>query len=133
MDDATRDFVQQRAGDRCEYCLLPQDAIPWVAFHVEHVIARQHRGSNEIDNLALACARCNAYKGPNLSSIDPDTGEVVTLFHPRRDAWREHFAMKAGLVAGITPSGRATVALLQMNADYRVELRRAWSLLDDTE
>jgi 5-methylcytosine-specific restriction endonuclease McrA len=66
--DATRDLVRRRAGDRCEYCLLPQQAMPLLSFHVEHVIAKQHLNDATDDpaNLALACNRCNAYKGTNL-------------------------------------------------------------------
>ena len=42
MDAATRDFVRQRAADRCEYCHMPQQATPFIPFHVEHIIAKQH-------------------------------------------------------------------------------------------
>ena len=59
MDAATRQSVRQRALDRCEYCRLPQSAQPFVTFHVEHVIARQHGGTDHLDNLCLACERCN--------------------------------------------------------------------------
>jgi hypothetical protein len=93
-------------------------------FHVEHIIARQHGGSEDPENLAWSCDRCNAYKGPNLSSIDPETVEVVTLFHPRRDVWGDHFVMSEDQVEGRTPTGRATVRLLQMNARRRIEIRR---------
>jgi hypothetical protein len=94
MDAAVRALVRRRAGDRCEYCRLPQAATPLVTFHVEHIVGRQHVVLDDSDNLALACDRCNAYKGPNLASIDPESGEIVVLFHPRRDAWSEHFTME---------------------------------------
>jgi hypothetical protein len=93
MDEAVRQFVRQRAAQQCEYCHIPQDALPWASFHVEHIRARQHRGGDDPDNLALACRRCNLHKGPNLSSIDPQTGQLVPLFHPRLDVWSEHFAL----------------------------------------
>jgi len=75
-------------------------------------------------NLACACDRCNAYKGPNLSSIDPADGSIVNLFHPRRDVWLEHFAIQDARIVGLSPTGRATVRLLQMNSRRRVEIRR---------
>jgi len=56
-----------RAGNRCEYCRLPEE-LSDVPFHVEHIVARQHQGGDELSNLALACDRCNLYKGPNLAS-----------------------------------------------------------------
>ncbi len=127
MDRAVRELVRRRAGESCEYCGIPQSATPLIAFHVEHVLARQHGGTDDIECLALACDRCNAYKGPNLTGIDPDTGKVVPLFHPRQDAWADHFAVRGGRVVGLSPAGRATVRLLNMNAPRRVELRREWS------
>jgi len=91
--------------------------------HVKHIIARQHGGSDDPSNLALACDRCNAFKGPNLSAIDPLTGNIVTLFHPRKDVWTVHFVLKDGMILGQSDVGRATVRLLNMNAFHRVQLR----------
>jgi hypothetical protein len=126
MDARTRELVRRRAGDACEYCRIPQEATPLIPFHVEHIVSKQHGGTDNPDDLALACDRCNAYKGPNLTSIDPDTGTVVALFHPRRDTWSEHFVVRGGHIAGLTSTGRATVRLLNMNASRRVELRSEW-------
>lgn len=128
MDVTTRAFVRERAANRCEYCHLPQEATPFMVFHVEHIIARQHVDEPHDDpsELALACDRCNAFKGPNLSSIDPLTGGKVDLFNPRTDAWTDHFVASHGMIVGLTPIGRATVRLLNMNAPRRVELRRQW-------
>jgi hypothetical protein len=93
-------------------------------FHVEHIVAKQHGGTDDEANLAWSCDRCNAYKGPNLSSIDPVSGNVVGLFHPHRDSWQDHFTIRNGEIVGLSPVGRATVRLLQLNARRRVELRR---------
>jgi hypothetical protein len=128
MDTALRAFVRARAGDCCEYCRLPH-AAQRLPFHVEHIVAKQHGGSDDFDNLAWSCDRCNAYKGPNLSSIDPNSGSVVALFHPRQDVWQDHFVARDALIEGKSPAGRATVRLLQFNARQRVELRR--ELLED--
>ena len=103
---------------------MPQDATPLIAFHVEHIVSRQHGGSDDPAGLALACDRCNAYKGTNLTSIDPETRTAVALFSPRADLWSDHFVIRDGQIAGLTPRGRATVRLLNMNAPRRVELRR---------
>jgi hypothetical protein len=126
MDARTRELVRRRAGDVCEYCRIPQEATPLIPFHVEHIVSKQHGGTDDPDDLALACDRCNAYKGPNLTSIDPDTGTVVGLFHPRQDIWSEHFVVSGGHIVGLTPMGRTTVRLLNMNASRRVELRNEW-------
>src|SRR6266446_2474413 len=121
---STREAVRRRAGDRCEYCRLPQAAEPDARFHIEHIIARQHGGADDEANLALACHRCNRHKGPNLSGIDPLNSRVVLLFHPRRENWEEHFRLERLEIIGLTATGRTTVAVLQMNAPVRVELRR---------
>jgi hypothetical protein len=120
---ALRSLVCRRAGDACEYCRLPQAASPIIRFHVEHIIARQHGGVTEPDNLALACGNCNFHKGPNIAGLDPEDGQLVPLFHPRRDRWTEHFAWDGTIVVGQTPIGRATVELLAMNDWERVEVR----------
>ncbi len=112
IDAATRQQVRERANGICEYCHIAESAVEFLPFHVSTHIAQQHKLDDSIDNLALACDRCNAYKGPNLSSIDPKTGAIVTLFHPRQDAWSDHFELNEGVVIGITPTGRATVNYL---------------------
>ena len=119
-----RDAVRRRARDCREYCRLPQAVEADVRFHIEHIVAHQHGGADDEGNLALACHRCNRHKGPNLSGIDPVTALPMLLFHPRRDEWKDHFRIERFEVVGLTPTGRATISLLQMNAPVRVELRR---------
>jgi 5-methylcytosine-specific restriction endonuclease McrA len=84
MDAELRQFVRTRAAYQCEYCRLPQE-FSELRFHIEHIVPRQHGGADHLDNLALACPDCNLRKGPNLTGIDPQTGEVTRLFDPRRD------------------------------------------------
>src|SRR4051812_33095561 len=122
MDAVTRRAVRQRAADRCEYCRLPQSGVD-ATFHIEHVIPRQHGGTDNLNNLSLACDRCNLTKGPNLTSIDALTGKLVPLFNPRSDDWPAHFQFVGPEIVGLTPIGRATVALLQINALHRRQLR----------
>jgi hypothetical protein len=114
--------VRQRAGGRCEYCLLNEDDLLF-PHQIDHILAQQHSGSPTIENLAFSCCYCNRYKGPNLASIDTETGAKAWLFHPRKDAWDEHFRLDGAFIRGITPKGSATVFLLRMNAEERVRLR----------
>ncbi len=123
MDAETRRLVRDRAENRCEYCRLPQSAAPFFAFHTEHIRAQQHGGADRLENLALACPDCNAHKGPNLTSIEPESDQYVQLFNPRVDRWDEHFAVEGPFITGKTPVGRATVALLAMNEPERVQMR----------
>lgn len=122
VDANARRFVRGRAGGRCEYCRLPEYMSEF-PFHVEHIVACQHGGKDHLLNLALACDRFNLNKGPNLSSIDPMTASQVPLFHPRNDAWDAHFAFHGPRLTGLTPTGRATVRLLKMNAARRLAIR----------
>jgi hypothetical protein len=124
MSPEIRRRVRERAGGRCEYCRFHESHLPLLPFHVDHTVARQHQGGDELDNLVWACPRRNSFKGTNLSAVDPDSSEVVRLFDPRTQNWSEHFSVTAGsIIAGITPTGRATVWLFQMNSEYRVALR----------
>ncbi len=122
VDSAIQEQVRTRAGDRCEYCRLPQAVHP-LTFHVEHIIARQHRGETVPDNLAWACWQCNSYKGPNIAGLDPDTGQLTALFHPRRQIWSEHFRWNGPWLIGLTPEGRTTVEILQINHPDYIRLR----------
>jgi hypothetical protein len=122
MDAAKSQFIRQRAGNRCEYCHLSQD-FSALRFHIEHVIARQHRGTDSPENLALACPECNFHKGTNLSGIDPDTGKPSHLFNPRKDIWAEHFLREGVNIRGKTAIGRTTAWLLDMNSAERLRLR----------
>src|SRR5437763_266715 len=76
MKASTRAFVRSRARRRCEYCQLHEDDLPLFPFHVEHIVARKHSGTDSPDNLAWSCHHCNLAKSSNLSGIDPATGRV---------------------------------------------------------
>lgn len=118
----TREFVRRRASQMCEYCRLPEEASV-LPHQIDHIIGRQHQGSDDLNNLCLACIRCNQKKGPNLASVDPQTQHVVTLYHPRAQLWVEHFQLVEARILGLTPEGRATVALLDTNNEVRVRMR----------
>jgi hypothetical protein len=117
--------VRERANHRCEYCHLTVYFYP-LPFHIDHIVPRQHGGSTDADNLALACLHCNRHKGPNLAGRDPIHGTVVSLFHPRHQIWAEHFQWQEADVIGLTATGRATVQVLAMNAPDFKAIR--WSL-----
>lgn len=123
MDQELRRQVRVRARNRCEYCRLRQEDEDETPFHVEHVIAQQHGGNDAFENLALACCWCNAIKGPNLASIDPDLGALTRLFHPRKDRWEDHFRRDGAYILGITDVGRTTSWLLQFNSADNLDQR----------
>jgi hypothetical protein len=82
-----------------------------------------HGGSDDLDNLALACIDCNLHKGTNLAGIDPQTNELTKLFHPRRQEWEGHFEWQGIYLAGKTATGRTTIRVLSINSEDQVALR----------
>lgn len=119
------DAVRRRAMGYCEYCRISEERTGF-EFEIDHIVARKHNGPDSIDNLAWTCYRCNLRKGTDLSSIDPVTGRVASLFHPRKNKWRQHFEMKDGVIRGLSPKARATISLLRMNEPDYVESRREY-------
>ncbi len=131
MTRSLRQLVRERADYRCEYCHLPESAAPASPFHLEHVVAKQHGGSDQADNRCWACHRCNLHKGPNRSGRDPLRQKVVRLFDPRCQSWKRHFKWLGGVLVGRTQTGRATIAVLDINDPQRVELRQ--TLMEEDE
>jgi hypothetical protein len=124
MEAALEELVWERATERCEYCQLPQ-ARSRLTHEIDHIIAIKHQGPTLASNLALACFACNNHKGTNIAGIDPLTGAIVRLFHPRRHKWSRHFSWNGADLIGQTAIGRATIAVLEINLPYRVSLRQA--------
>ena len=120
-------LVETRGRGRCEYCLMHQ-ALQGATFHVEHIVPSARGGASEADNLAWACPSCNLRKSDRLEALDPDTGTAARLFSPRTDLWTEHFRLEGYQVTGLTPAGRATVSLLDMNQPRRLLIRQAEEL-----
>jgi hypothetical protein len=129
LSDQIRTAVVLRARGQCEYChhLASHSSDP---FEVEHIIPIDKGGSSDLENLALACRGCNGLKGTRTEAHDPLTGEVVSLFHPRSGDWSTHFVWSHDFrqMIGKTPTGRATIALLELNRIGLQNLRRALQL-----
>ena len=125
MEARLRAFVRERAGNRCEYCQRRQETSPLIRLQIEHVIPVKHGGSDEPDNLALACAECNLKKSSDLAGFDPNTNDLTPLFHPRLQPWGEHFAWSGFQILGLTAVGRTTVRVLDMNSPPRLRVRLA--------
>jgi len=118
--------VCRRAKFLCEYCHT-SEKWQYVRFTVDHIIPVSRGGTDEEENLALACFHCNRRKGWSVTGLDPDSGEEVSLFHPRKHVWRDHFIWSADrlYVIGLTEIGRATIEALELNRDRMVRIRAA--------
>jgi hypothetical protein len=124
IPDSLRRLVYSRAQSLCEYCYI-EDRYTGKTHEVDHIYAEKHDGLTVAENLCLSCLTCNRNKGSDLCSIDPATGEITRLFHPRRDRWKDHFTLSNGEIQGITPQGRVTAKILQLNIPERLAERRA--------
>src|SRR5438105_4013521 len=92
---------------------------------IDHIIAKQNGGASTFHNLALSCVYCNTHKGPNIASIDPQSGRIVPLFHPQADRWEEHFQWVGPRLIGLTERGRATIFLFGINDAVNIRAREA--------
>lgn len=119
--------IRQQAVDRCGYCQSLQKYV-WGTLEIEHIIPKSKGGSNDEQNLWLACRPCNLYKSDQTYGIDPITDENSPLFNPRTQHWREHFSWSDDgvYILGLTSCGRATVKALQMNSPCVITVRHAW-------
>ncbi len=122
-----RQLVAEQARYRCGYCQT-QEAVIGSSMEMDHIVPEALGGATTEENLWLACSLCNSFKGVRITALDPGTGEIVALFNPRTQPWREHFAWegKGTLVVGRTPIGRATVIALRLNRASLVEARERW-------
>ena len=129
---AVRLLIRQRASFLCEYCHSSEE-ISAARFEIDHIQPRSLGGSDNIDNLALACQRSNSHHYNFTQGKDPATLNAVNLFHPRQQAWNDHFIWSndgCGII-GITEVGRATVNRLDLNDEVRgeaeiIRARQAW-------
>src|SRR5439155_26304798 len=120
-----RQQVRARARGLCEYCRSPDRYSP-DPFSIDHIQPQSRGGPYRGANLAYACAGCNGRKHTATAAPDPATGEVVPLYHPRRDRWSDHFAWSAdgADLLGLTAVGRATIARMELNRPHLAILRR---------
>lgn len=116
VSPSTRRIVRERASLHCEYCHA-DERWQFIRFTIDHVLPQAAGGTDEEGNLALACRNCNERRGNRTEGHDPATNKVTPLFNPRHDSWAEHFAWDAERIhiIGQTPTGRATVEMLDLN------------------
>lgn len=127
LSEPIRQRVRQKAQNRCEYCLSHQDYVMG-RLQIDHIQPIVKGGADLEENLCLACELCNQYKWTQTKGIDPQTGQTISLFHPRQQAWTDHFAWSTDNVTimGQTACGRVTVDALRLNNSLALTVRRNW-------
>jgi hypothetical protein len=120
--------VAERAAGVCEYCRAPE-AVFNFAFAIDHIIPRALGGSNNSENMALACESCNLFKSVVVAAWDTHEEHIVALYNPRTDLWLDHFRYNAvtNRIIGLTATGRVTVARLRLNSEFQIRARYHWT------
>lgn len=93
---------------------------------IEHILPTAEGGTDDEENLWLACRLCNGYKGVQTKAIDPKTNEGISLFNPRKDIWNEHFKWNKEKIVGKTICGQLTVQALKLNNEIILPVRKRW-------
>jgi hypothetical protein len=123
ISNEQKQLIRQRAENCCEYCRLAE-AGRLARFHIDHIIAIKHDGTDDDDNLCLACPKCNAHKGDNVAALDPLSRTATRLYDPRQQVWDDHFRLNPdATINGLTPEGRTTIHVLRINDRERVKQR----------
>jgi 5-methylcytosine-specific restriction endonuclease McrA len=82
---------------KCLHCggrlAVELDGEPVSRATIEHIVPRSHGGTDDLENLGLACARCNFQKGVRHDVRrpgDPKLAELIERLRARRrQRWRD--------------------------------------------
>ncbi|HEY5938244.1 MAG TPA: HNH endonuclease [Kofleriaceae bacterium] len=79
---------------KCIHCnsklVIADDGRPLGEASLEHVWPQTRGGTNDVDNLAIACARCNREKSPHDSGKGEGLDAMVAMLRARRaERWRD--------------------------------------------
>ncbi len=127
ISDELRRKIAEAAKFRCGYCQMPQAILP-MPLEIEHILPQAADGTDEEENLWLACRACNSFKHAKTHGFDQETKQEIRLFNPRTEDWQGHFEfdLETGEIIGKTGCGRVTVIALQMNTEQAVSARLHW-------
>ena len=100
------EIVRQRAQFQCEYCHY-SELLSSAPLSIDHTQPRSLGGNDDLNNLALACRRCNERRYNFTTGIDPETETEVALSNPRSQQWSDHFIWSANAlqIIGKTSTG----------------------------
>ncbi|WP_198806467.1 HNH endonuclease [Leptolyngbya sp. BL0902] len=124
--------LRERFANCCAYCHTAE-SLTVTTFELEHIVPRSAGGVTAFENLCLSCPSCNRHKASRQTAVDPETQAATPLFHPQQQRWSDHFVWNADAteVVGLTPTGRATIAALQMNRPQMTRVRKLWVKLGE--
>jgi len=79
-----RNKVEERAKKLCEYCQSPLE-FSSDPFSVEHIFPISKGGTDNLENLALACQGCNIHKSTKTEAFDTISQTTATFYNPRKN------------------------------------------------
>lgn len=123
--------IRFQAKNRCGYCLLPQILNPTL-LEMEHIVPTARGGTDNKENLWLACRECNSHKAAKTHGFDKKTKRRIKIFNPRRQKWKRYFKFSEDKseIIGKTVCGRATVEALLFNSEILISVRKLWVEFD---
>jgi|SRR5215213_2248667 len=127
ISDELKNKIRREARNRCGYCLTPQEIVS-MPLEIEHLQPIAEGGTDDEENLWLACRNCNGFKHAKTHAIDLQTKTETAIFNPRKQVWNEHFEFSEDKteIIGKTACGRATVVALHLNFELAVNARKVW-------
>lgn len=128
LSDELRRRIDEADRRCCCYCRTAESN-SGTRLTYDHITPASKGGETTFENVCLACSACNEHKSDATHAVDPISGETVSLFHPRRQRWSDHFnwSVDATRIEGVTPVGRAMVIALRMNHLIIVAARGRWA------
>ena len=81
IPESLRQRVRASAKERCGYCLSPQRLVlGWL--EIEHIVPKARGGTDDEQNLWLACRLCNNWKSDQTEALDPESNQTVPWLTP---------------------------------------------------
>jgi hypothetical protein len=119
--------VRKASKNCCGYCLLPQEILMG-KLEIEHILPVSQDGTDDLENLCLACRECNSYKSSKVFGFDFESKRKIKLFNPQTQNWKRHFTFSENktIIIGKTACGRATIEAIKMNNEQAVKARMLW-------
>ena len=101
--DRTFELKEQKGAPvwegKCIHCqtklALTEDGIPLGTATLEHIVPRNHGGTDDVENLAIACARCNSEKGLRHDHKRPDDPKLQRIIARLQARRRQRFRRAA--------------------------------------
>ncbi|MDQ3087074.1 MAG: HNH endonuclease [Acidobacteriota bacterium] len=116
----TRQIVRRRANFACEFCDITETDVGG-ELTVDHFQPKSRKGSDNLENLIYACARCNLYK----ADYFPKTDAEQKLWNPRQESSDAHFLhLPSGELFALSETGKFTIYRLRLNRPQLIENRR---------